>query len=298
MDTSKYNYINHTAPNIFAEWDKTRNIDVTFKVHPTLVETITTLASKHSDWKLVSMTHSMNSSTLYTAHAFQVYKGEELLGSIDVSSRGEKLCIGIKNKRISSARQRGSKILTGNTNAAIKAVEKNFYVRTKHELVDFAHIELAGMLSTTFSRACNDVTKVYGHISSSSGTIASILRDFVERSLEEGKENNLNAFGIPAELIEKYKTVSVVYKGISKLYDSSREARGTIVVITDNLYILDRHKLKHERPNPQVLTADELPPYMKRSIGMLKLIENDQYVPDIGARRHGDMFYVIDEDYE
>jgi hypothetical protein len=245
------------------------------KISPFLEDVIKEVARRHPDWVIAS-------SAPEEARRFTVfYKGdkEKVLGHINEDHKytnGERRRLFvIDNWRIAEVRQRGSGVQTSKPKEALKAVEKYFYPLTDREYIDHA-LRHAHHL-------------VYAHAAETRNTLEVSIRkmhqpmmtfahkhwnEFINSLDEKEKGNALDLL--------KHQQLSNEAKALYKEVD---DRKSLTVYLTNGKYTVQQGEVLQD------YESESLPEHIKTKVGLLKLVENKEVVPEVGVRV--DNLYVI-----
>ena len=238
------------------------------KISPFMEDVIREIARKHPDWVI-------SSGAGEEARRFSVYyKGDtaRVLGHINEDykyTNGERRRLFvIDNWRINDMRQRGSGIQTSKPKEALKAVEKYFYPLTDREYIDRA-----------FKHAHH---LIYAHAADTRGTVEASIRkmhqpmitfahkhwDEFINSLDEKEK------GQALDLL-KHQQLSNAAKALFKDVD---DKKSLTVFLSDGKYTVQQGEVMQD------YESDTLPEHIKVKVGLLKLVEEKEVVPEVGIR--------------
>lgn len=245
------------------------------KLSPFIEDVIKEVARKHPDWVISSAAHE-------EARNFTVYyKGNKnaVLGQINEEvhyTRGERLkryCI--ENWRISEMRQRGSGIQTSKPKEALKAVEKYFYPLTDQEYMDatFRHAHHLVYVESTNARSELDTS--IRHLHQPMMAFAHKHWDtFLSTLDDKTKGEALNLL--------KHQQLANAAKALFKEVDGRK---CLTVYLTNGKYVVQQGEVLQD------YESETLPEHIKTKVGLLKLVEEKQVIPEVGVRV--DNLYVI-----
>lgn len=245
------------------------------KLSPFMEDVIKEVARKHPDWVISSMAHE-------EARTFTVYyKGNKdvVLGHINEDYkyiRGERHKLySIENWRISEMRQRGSSIQTTKPKEALKAVEKYFYPLTDQEYINAA-----------FKHAHH---LVYVEANDARMTVDASIRN-LHQPMMTFVHNNWDTFlnalddktkGEALNLL-KHQQLANAAKALFKEVDGRK---CLTVYLTNGKYVVQQGEVLQD------YESETLPEHIKTKVGLLKLVEDKQVIPEVGVRV--DNLYVI-----
>jgi hypothetical protein len=281
FDHVEHDYVNMGLPNLMAEVRKGRVVATgEISLSRYLVPFLDALMKKFPRWTFVVYApwNTTNSSS------FRVYEAGEELGSIAIRDHyrhGPQFVV--KNARIARARQRGWETVTKDMKKAIRLVVDNFGAKTIQELLRESRDKT--------SHAISNVTQpIRRKFTSEWEALQDFARHYIADHWEE-LQPQITAFRaqklVPVDFPASYDA----YKKANRFGDAFHRAdKGVIVVIKDGSYALSR-----KDKDPDIVTSDQLPRDVKMKLGMLKMLEDGEYVPDVGIRVADNMYFIMDD---
>jgi hypothetical protein len=243
------------------------------KITPYLENVIIETARKHPDWTFVS-------NAPEEAYRITVYdKNNSVLGNIKAERkyvRGEahKVFL-IENWRISESRQRGSGIQTSKPKEALKAIEKYFYPHTNKEKIK----ELSRAAEHIIHSVASDARM---QLEASIRTLHQPMLNFTRTNWDKFMDSLPET--IQAEALQLIKNQETKH-ATTKLYDATVNKKCLTVFLTNGIYTVQDGEVTQE------YESESLPEHIKTKVGMLKLVEEKQVVPEVGVRVEN--LYVI-----
>lgn len=244
-------------------------------IAPFMQDIIKEVARRHPDWVI-------SSNAPIEARRFTVYyKGDtnRALGDINEDykyTNGERRRLFvIDNWRISEMRQRGSGIQTGKPREALKAVEKYFFPLTDQENIDHA-----------FKHAHH---LIYAHAAETRGTVEASIRR-MHQPMMTFAHKHWDKFLDSLDVKEKEQALDLLkHQQLSNaakaLYHEIDSRKCLTVYLSGGKYTVQQGEVLQE------YESETLPEHIKTKVGLLKLVENKQVVPEVGVRV--DNLYVI-----
>ena len=287
MNEIENDYITLGIPNVLFESKKGilnnthNNSEVTAEnttIHPFMLPLMKRLAQARPHWKFVAYRRNLANGSKFYVTNFIVYEGSTQLGRIwkDYENRGDVICI--NNERMSSNRQRGSSTNTQDLKKAFKLVTKNFRGPTVAEVVDEALVMTHGVVGLLASKRSTDFYSKYR-------SLTGFLEEYTMKNWEHIRQLATDAGISPMALdgmIEAYEA-KMATQEISSARDNDT---GATVLIRGDEYIVVIKGVT------SIFDTYQLPPHIKRSVGVLKMVENQTYVEGHGARVDKDKFFI------
>lgn len=256
-----------------------RNMTIFPFLHPLILK----IAKARPNWRLVGYDHHGNFAGAKAAKSFAVFEGGVELGMI---ARGYNYCTSqdvftITNARIRSKRQRGGEVRTKCIKKAFKTVTSEFHAKTVAELV----ADSVGVVSTAVGRA---VAGPYNRNNSNRRAIEYAALDFAKYNWEQF-DKFARKQGVPSVHLDTYHEVEQDYAYVSDLSDMYHKEATMRVILRGSEYIIAR------KDNTEILSSEQLSPYMKRAVGLLKLAEVNTFIPTVGVKASPDTMLVMPE---
>lgn len=300
LDQVKYEYIPLDLPNLLAQWERGKDrTDLKFEIEGGMKEFALRAAKEFPMWKFVASNNLGHYWGINTYHSekrvvcktFYIVQGTEQLGVIYIEHNRSGVRYALHNERIEGRRERGNADKTKSLDKAIKILSKFFSSKTLDERVDEAFGNCYyGLQRVDHEKKCaffNDYsdlsTKLVDHVMSN-----------WETTREVATSN-----GVPLTMLdslpEKYENFAVSRK-IKSCFD---QGKGAVVVIHGNDYVVSNVVCvgsNQMREQSRMFNSDTLPAHLKRSVGMLKLVEPNHLVGNIGYKIDNNSFFVIGEE--
>jgi hypothetical protein len=239
------------------------------------------LAVKHPEWRFEILNFSSASrdegqpANIYSS-SFAIFYKRERLGEIfkTFNYRVRESSYAISNERITNNMQRGSSTKTTKIDKALKIIEKSFGVASAQE---------------TFDKLATNAHRSFGYAREGMGREATnlwtnekkIFREFVlthwDQFIDSLPSHDVRKVASLPEKLLKYDVVDKMYNNIDTMYR---------IVIKDSDYIV-----VHEG-KMLVVSSDELSETVRRNLGMLKLVKDNEVLENIGFRHDETTFFV------
>lgn len=283
MNDIENDYMALELPNILLEVSRSRltsasSADTT--VSPFLFPLIKRLAEARPKWKFVANANRRFPvpGGMYLVVNFDVYEGSTKLGRVwkGYSTRGDVICI--DNDRMSDNRQRGSHTATTDVNKAFKLVVKNFRGPSLNEMVK----EAVGVATSTVH------TIMYSYQTSFNRKFSGMndfLVSYAMNNWEHMKQEAIDA-GISPASLDGVEEAYASRKATQEICDSLTGNKGATVLLRGDEYVVVINGAV------SIFDTEHLPSHIKRSIGILKMVENNTHVEGHGVRTAKDKFFV------
>ena len=288
MNEIENDYISLGMPNILFESKKgilnnthNHHHEVTAAnttVSPFMFPLMKRLAQARPQWKFITSRRHMAGDSMFNVHKFDVYEGSTKLGRIwkTYENRGDVICI--DNDRMSNNRQRGSSTNTQDLNKAFKLVTKNFHGPTVAEAVAATLQQANNVVGMLMTKHRREFEFKYQHLHD-------FLMSYTMENWDQMRQLAIDAGVGPMTL-----------DGMAEAYDAKiathgigaavSDGSGATVLIRGDEYIVVINGVT------SIFDTDHLPSHIKRSVGILKMVENQTYVEGHGARVDKDKFFV------
>jgi len=301
FDLTQYTHVKiGTLPNVLWARNKERDyaLEPTPCIRAPLDEFIHTVAIKHPEWTFIAdapwgYARTIEDSGVQSRDIievpisdFEVFHDKEKLGSINTNStRGGKHAFQMINHRISEKRKHGSGTKTTDMKKALRIVEKEFGRRSMSEKLFLIKGEGSGAISTAWYN-----TK------SNSGSVQQYFLRHMEDYLVENYEKYRDiaiARGAKTDMLDKWDEYMRATQVATEIKEAHDVGKALFVNTTSTLYAaigtLNKDVAYH------TWTSDTVPDVVRRKVGMLKLVENNTFLPDIGFRISDDVFLILKE---
>jgi len=290
IDEMKYDYREITLPNIVGRWDKDKQ-RVTIKLERDVKPFVEALAMKYPQWRFVATSYwhqrPDNSEAYAEAHRFYVYDGRDQLGEISTDTgRNREKVYSIYNERISNSRQRGDTTKTKDLGKAVKTVGKMFGSKTINERLVEANNYAANEIYRVFQDRANTFQRTYDHI-------AKHLMPYIMANYESLAPIAVQG-GASADAVGKLVNAHEEFKITKEIHECQQNNTGAVVLIHGSDYAVMGKDDTGEH-NTRIFSTETLPPHIKRSVGMLKLVEPKYFIKGAGLKIHDQAFFIVKE---
>ena len=244
------------------------------------------LAMLHPEWQFKGggVSRFNKDSPTAVVQGFEVYDKREKIGELSMEysyGRHEFLYL-IGNKRISGKMQRGSCAKTADVNKAIKLVKKNFSKANYQEVFTGEFNQAARGLAHRLSYAQQEATSLWMEDTP-------IFKKFVLSNWGDFLSScNTEQFDRLSPLPDKIDKAYEI-----KVINNARDNKQTYNIVQQDGTYLVQHKDKLS-----VKSAEELPDFVRRKLGMLKLVQDHETIDGVGYRHNNHTFIVLGEGNE
>jgi hypothetical protein len=248
---------------------------------------INRLATLNPLWTFVATSRPYNMQAGYKITDFVVKLDGEVLGQICTSYMGSRgTVIAIANDRIGKNRSRSEAYRTTDADKAVLMAKKMFGKMNPTERVSKAR-EAAERVVTRASwnkeRERNNLrSSVKGEMMQWVETKGyAMFLEYVEKEASAIVRNTIN------NNIEKLETLDTEMKTIEKVQEQFTKNKTALVVRDSGKYLV--------KVGDKVDLYDDntLPQDMRMKVGMLKLVEDEQYLSDIGCKVTSEIFVLL-----
>ena len=290
LDQTKYEHIEVELPNIFVVWEVGRDkTGVVFGIDKDIKEFVMQAAMKFPMWRFVSSGLSKGRVTLdgkevptIDGYRFRVYEDREKIGEINTDySRAHGKIYSVTNERIKSTRERGSAAKTKDLNKALKLLAKNFGAKTIHERLNEAN----GKCGNSLHMVCNDKSRTFinGYYELTNHMTHHLMTNW-ETTRQCAKDSGADLTKLDT-LPSAYED-HMIAKEVEKCYENGN---GAVVTIHGKDYAVKEEKCV------TIYGTDNLPAWIKRGVGMLKLVEDNTLIGKVGFKISEQSFFVMKE---
>jgi hypothetical protein len=247
---------------------------------------ISRLAMLNPLWTFVVTARGGNSSELQ-AFEFQVKSDGEVLGEIGTSymgQRGRVICV--SNDRIGKNRQRSNSYRTSDADKAIVMAKKMFGKMNPNERMskakDAAEVVVTRASWNKDRELGNQRTILKQELMTWAESQGFAL--FMEYIKTEAHPSTANKINGAIERVEVLKTEMKTIEQVQKEFASGT----TALVVKDSGKYLVRIGDKVDLYDDNTLPVD-----MRMKLGMLKLVENEQYITEMGCKVTDEIFVLL-----
>ena len=256
-------------------------------VYSMLDPVISRLASLNPLWTFVINNSGMHMGSARVAAGFIVKLDGEELGSIGLSYMGQRgKVIAISNDRIGRGRQRSDSYRTVDADKAILMAKKMFSKMNPNERIQKAKDAAERVVSRASWNKERDRTQHQGNIKNE-------MLVWAETKGNAMFLEYLKTEAIPSlrhkvtTSMEKVALLDTEMKTIEKVQEDFSNSKTALVVKDTGKYLV--------KIGDKVDLYDDntLPLDMRMKMGMLKLVEDEQYLTDVGCKVSSEIFVLL-----
>ena len=232
------------------------------------------VAVKYPQWTLVSANYRYGGNNNVIIRQFKVLDSKrEELGRIGTTYYNRSYSYEITNHRIANARERGSSAVTKDLKKAMRHISKNFGSKSLMEKMNEASSKAQELGRQLTNRREWEFKNGYN-------SVANGLMGYVMEHIDELEPHIQKPSTAVASLKDSYSKM-LCYQSITN--NSNR----MVVLIEGSSYIVKGSGAV------RILEQEKLPEFMRRNIGMLKLMEKEQALENIGCRIDENVFLIV-----
>lgn len=278
-------------PNVFREVpenDAGMKRTTHARVYPFMIPLIEQLSRKHPTWEFISTDFGMHNTDndTYEYSRFKVYDLGEELGFV---GRERHWSTGVESyefncPRLAKKRERGNTTKTKDLKKALKLINEHMYALTLEErtlkVKDTTRSKLHSLHSTHFYKYRNERDVLADSLAAFA---FANWEQFMSTPAPGGREG-----GARERILDAHEA----FKGASSVADAHTAQRGAAVFQRGETYYVSHDGAASFETIPY--TLDALPEGIKSAVALLKLLDENQHVPDVGMRLDASAFYVVD----
>jgi hypothetical protein len=216
---------------------------------------------------------------------FKVFEYGEELGTIERYYHGREYVIHIKNERIGKERVRSGGYKTSDADKAILKAKKMFYKCKPSELLEKAVGLAHGVIAQQKRRRDNEKYKHEGEVRDAAvkfitGTGFPLFLEHIQTW------HDIDRNRITKAMSEKER-ISVEMMTIEKVKKHFEDRSAAVVVKDGGKYLVK------VGDDVQLYDDNSLPEIMRGRLGMLKLVDAEYFIEDVGCRVNDEVFVVL-----
>jgi hypothetical protein len=283
--SNRYTYLN-TMKNVSLEEPTTRSIHPNRRViiNSKLEPVLDKLTSVRPTWRFKSTEEIGPFADMHVASRFSIYDGDESLGELWVERdwRGGDYRFYFDNFRLSKTKKRIS--YTSKPEAAVKRIVKAFHLKTPSER--------AAEAFSTIGRAVGEVTHAPAMaLHRVKVNLQRVMFDYACHHWDEVKTYPAidPTLDLPTLVQANHEAEQV-----GKAFASSGGV--TVCIEANGSYLVNRRS--DAGFAVEVFKDSTLSDHLRGSLGLLKLLDDANYIPDVGVRANAKLYFVLDKKEE
>jgi hypothetical protein len=305
LDQVKYEYITLDLPNIQVAWERGRDrAEIKFALDEPFKNFVIQAAMKFPMWRFMSggdlggMGITRNPITRVTTdlkcYRFWVYDGSERLGAIGYETRFTKTDMRytvyiLNNERIANKRERGDSDKTKDINKALKILAKSFGSKTISERMREALDQCEDRVGSITTQKASRFNEEYRSL------VYGLRKHLIVDKWEEIKQIATDS-RVDLTVLDRLPSVYEDYKIAQEIDECVEHKKGVVVIIHGNDYAVQSFATANADPTIEMLSTETLPDWIKRGVGMLKLVEPHNMIGNVGYKISDGAFFVMKGD--
>lgn len=288
IDDMKFRYVYlNTMKNVVWEQPIQRPVveGMEVVIHPELLGVLDRLMRERPTWRYKAKQDFFGSfSGERRANSFDIYDGDEALGRLWLEHhwRDNTPRFFFDNFRLSKTRQRHMANYTTKPDVAAKRIVRAFHLKTPSERAS----ENDTIIRNVVSKASNDISwpmrKARAAVEAAAFKYALENWETFKDKLE-GSVSKLDLLGLHK-----------AHEDVSTLSDRVSAGSGRTVNLGPNgTYLVGRRV--GDGYETQTFSDGTLPDDLRSALGLLKLVEDGDVIPNIGVRANASVFFVMDK---
>lgn len=240
-----------------------------------IYEVVAALLGTKPNWRFVGTSASF-SSGMVVFNEFKVYEDGEYLGMFGVGYHGRDYKIIVNNERINAKRERGRGYKTEEPSKALLAIRKHFYRLGQTERIAKMLDEAKSVLQRESHSKAYDTRRALSNLFEHSDEFAKTnLQQYLTQFPQH--VNHYTKF-------EEAQEIEMVVDSVKDAFDKSE----SIVVVLDGAHYIVMHG-----NDTKTYNNDTLPYDLREKVGLLKLVEDQQMISNVGCRVNADAFVLL-----
>lgn len=220
------------------------------------------------------------------AYDLRVIEDGETLGTIRWTYHGTSYKYAVNNDRIRQKSARSQAYMTKEISKAIFRVKKDFYAETIGERVEKAAEQVGNLLDQGVRRKSSETSGAKNAVQRGAYSwVNNVAFPQFIQYLHEHDQTMYNTYIKGQELEQELHHVTHI---------SNNWKNGNTILVLRN----DSGYIMRDNNESQRVTDAELPNEVRMKLGMLKLVENEQFISGIGFKANEDAFVILKEKEE
>lgn len=257
-----------------------------FDISPMLKSVIAKLATDKPLWDFIAVKTNICDVTEFVVEGLN----GERLGEIGFDLHGRNHCVFVRNKRISDKLSRSDRYKTTDTDKAVLKVKKMFGSMSTNERISVAVVKAAEVTNQASNHKWAQIREVEVKIERVSSQY--VKEEGYETFITWLKSQTTQKAKETLEGVDNKVRLGIEMLTIQKVRDHFNEGKAVLVIKDGGKYIV--------KVGDKVDLYDDntLPQEMRGKLGMLKLVEAEQFLTDTGCRINDETFVLILEEVQ
>jgi hypothetical protein len=240
------------------------------------------LALKHPEWKFeadYNTRRHTDKGIAWTIERMKITDKYEVLGQIGIDYFNSGKRFWINNHRVQDLRERGSGMKTIHLNKAIRHVEKFFGLKNLDEKLTEARQQARETIENISREKYYAFNGVWRNIEERG-------RLFLLENIEDFKAATKDT--PVATSVELFPEAMFNLTHANNVRDMVSKDKAYLVFIDGMNY-----SVSLGQSQPSIMSSEELPDFIRRGVGMLKLVEKQMMITNVGFRADENTFVVL-----
>ena len=283
IDYSKHSYVKiDNFSNVVNEIPMTKQQgDGKSIIHGRLWHVIYDLSLRHPEWQFVGEDSWWNTQHEgYVVKRFRIYEGNDEIGTVRLDSYSDKF--EIRNTRINNALAKRNYKSTKKVEQALKIVEQFFGSKTMDERVSEGKRQAQALVSNKAWAAQREFNAIMEKLAPALATYVALNMDAIRPTLE--------AYGASGAALDLLVEKNEARKLRDSINDVRNKGVGTTVLLHGDRYVVVHDS---DPENHVLLAASQLPEEMRAKLGVLKVVDDEDFIESVGVRVSPTTFYLV-----
>jgi len=258
--------------------------DYTLKIYTPINEILWKVVTDNPSWEIRAICNSGARDEIIDIIGFTVVKDGEILGKVNREYGRDKYKFRIHSRAIEKSRERGSASITSDPKKALSLIRTTFVAKTIEEQLREARESIDNAIG-------KQARKVYTNERDTKEKLKPLIHSFAMTYMVDEFAKYLGTTGCEVLLTQmKEATMEMkVIDNVKKKFDANSEQ---LVLIHQGKYVVKTGD------NVQLYDDNTLPQSMRGKLGILKLVEPETVVENVGVRAKADAFMLFVGDRE
>lgn len=281
---NRYTYLNSMKNVVHEETlDRIENPTRVIRINQEIEPVLDKLMRERPTWRFKCDQRYFHGDGPFYATSFTIFDGDEALGTLRMEAhwRDSTTRYYFDNFRLTQARQRNGSNYTTKPDIAAKRIVKAFHLKTAKERSSDAFGEVRKAVQEVCANTSYPLRRAKTMIEND-------LLEYALRNWEAIKPHLPKAADIDMPVLIKADKES------ADLSTALHTQAGCSVRLEANdTYLVSR--IESDGYSAETFTDATLPEYVRGVLGLLKLVEDKRYIPDVGLRINSKLYFVMDK---